>query len=130
MNGLIMFIPGYLLWHYTRAIKDFFKVSGNFIWFFYHFFSIPVLFGTLVTPFRRMEEKYKKELNIEAFFEALIVNIIMRIIGALSRATVILVGIIAILLTIVSSVALFIVWLLLPLLVPTFFLLGIVGINI
>ncbi|MCK5060047.1 MAG: hypothetical protein KAR00_02805 [Candidatus Pacebacteria bacterium] len=130
MSGFVTFIPHYLVWHYTRAIKDFFKVFRNFIWFFYHFFSIPVLARTLFSPFRRMGEQYKEGLDIEAFFETFVVNTLMRIVGVVARIFVIGAGIVTIVLAVVLGIALFGVWILLPAFVPTLFLMGITGINI
>ena len=125
-----MFVPSYLMWHYTSAIKDFLKVSGNFVWFFYHFFSIPVLVETFFSPFKRMGEQYKKGFDIGAFLGTFVVNTLMRIVGVISRTLVIGVGIVTIILVVTLSLALFGVWLILPALVPTLFLMGIIGINI
>ena len=60
-----------------------------------HFFSISTLLGTLFSPWKRLKEDYKKGLDIAEFFTSLAVNILMRILGAIMRSVVILVGLFA-----------------------------------
>lgn len=115
----------YFYWHYTRALSDFFRVWGNFFWFFWYFFSIGLLLGTLFSPLQRLDEQYKKGLYPEQWFETFVVNSLMRLTGAVVRLVLIAIGIVALLATAVFGVGFFIAWLLVPVLVAATFIGGI-----
>lgn len=106
----------YLRWHYTRALGDLAMIAGNFLWFVYEFFSIPLLLRTLVVPFRRITETPQRTLDISAWFAAKIVNTLMRLVGAVVRLWVIALGCISLCgVTLLSGIA-FCLWLAAPLL--------------
>lgn len=115
----------YLIWHYTEALADWWRIVGNFIWFFFHMFSVGLLLRTLFSPFKRMEEKRKKgSLEFEDWGGAIIVNLLMRLIGFLVRSIIIVVGLVFILFTIIIGLATFILWLILPALVAFLLVFG------
>ena len=116
MNA-IEFLPRYFFWHYTRAFKEIWGIWMNYLWFFNHFFSIPLLFRTLFSPWQRITEEYKKGLDIEDWAESFIVNVLMRIVGAVMRLVVICVGVLFLLITFIIGVLIFVVWPLFPLVV-------------
>lgn len=108
----------YLVWHYSEALADWWRIIGNFVWFFFHMFSIGLLLRTLFSPFKRMQEERKKgSLKFEDWGGAIIVNLLMRLIGFLIRLMIIVVGIIFILFTILVGAAALLLWLVLPALV-------------
>jgi hypothetical protein len=109
------FLVDYIVWHYGRSIQDFLTVWSNYVWFLYNFFSIPLLLKTLFSPWRRMNEQSKVGFNMEAFFEKVMANFIVRIIGFGLRVFVIVSGCIAIFLTFIGGFAFFIIWVTLPL---------------
>jgi hypothetical protein len=117
----------YLQWHYGMAVRDVLRVWSNFLWFFYTFFSITLLAKTLFQPFRRLDEGYKKGFYPSAWAEQFGVNLLMRFVGALLRLTLIFVGLVAIILTILGGALFFFAWLLAPLLVV---LLTIAGVTL
>lgn len=112
----------YFKWHYGEGVASLVNIIGNFVWFFYEFFSIPLLLKTYFMPFHRLNEAYRKGFNIESWFETLVVNIMMRFVGALLRTVLITLGIFFILLTIGIGVCFFVAWLLAPFLL--FFLIS------
>ena len=112
----------YLRWHYSDGIFDLVGVIRNFLWFFYEFFSIPLLLKTLFVPFNRIKEEHQKGFNPALWAQELLVNTLMRVVGALLRVLTILIGIIIELLTLISGFAFVIIWLCVPLLV--IFLIG------
>lgn len=125
---MLAFVPQYLFWHYTRALREMFAVFGNFFWFLYHFFSIPLLLKTFFSPFERLGEEYKKGLNMEALLGTFVINMVMRIVGIVVRALVVLAGFSALLLLCLVYAGAFLVWLAAPLLVPFLLIAGFIGV--
>ena len=117
MKALIL-LTRYLIWHYSEALADWWRIVGNFIWFFFHMFSIGLLLRTLFSPFKRMEEERKKgSLKFEDWGGAIIINLLMRLIGSLVRSVIIIAGIIFIIFIIFIGATAFLLWLILPALV-------------
>ncbi|MFZ2523178.1 MAG: hypothetical protein WAW92_02215 [Minisyncoccia bacterium] len=104
-------LPYYLAWHYTTAFSDMMNIWKNFFSFLYEFFSIPLLIRTLFSPWRRMKEDYGR---IEDFFGNLVVNTMMRLVGAVIRIIFILMGLTSLLFCALVGVALFVFWVALP----------------
>jgi len=127
MSPFVIF-PYYLAWHYTFAIRDFLGIWGNMIWFTYKYFSIPVLLKTLFSPFKRLREYSKNGLDIGSFFEALVVNIVMRLVGFILRSSVIFIGIISLIASVLLGLVAFFVWLALPALIIFLMVTGLVGV--
>ena len=114
MKGILL-IPYYLRWHYGPALKNALAIISNIIWFLWHFFSIGILSKTLFAPWERLQEKREKGLNIEGFLGTLLLNTVMRLVGAIVRLIFILIGLVSILATIIASAIFLCVWLVLPL---------------
>lgn len=111
-----MLFPAYLSWHYSAALLALFNIWRNFVWFTYHFFSIGLLTRTLFSPWRRLGEDYKKgSLDVESWFETLVVNTLMRAVGVLVRLAVIIFGSLALVLITIAILPALVAWLFLPL---------------
>ena len=104
----------YLYWHYVLAWRDGFRIYRDLLWFVGHFFSIPTLIKTWLSPWRRLGETYQGGLDPEAWFSALLVNLLMRVVGALARTILILIGLLTWLVTALAGVVMAAVWLVLP----------------
>jgi len=107
----------YFLWHYTHAFRGIVTVWFNFLWFFYNFFSVGLLFKTFFSPWHRISEPYRPHsgaINIIDVASALLVNITMRIIGAMVRFFVICIGLFVLMFVFVSGVLFFIFWIFVP----------------
>lgn len=112
------FAMTYFFWHYSRALFNIVTIWKNFMWFTYHFFSIPTLTRTLLSPWRRLSEEYSSDgFDIEEYAAAFAVNFMMRLLGAVMRTGVIIIGIIALILLFVFGVVFTAVWLLMPLVI-------------
>jgi hypothetical protein len=122
-----LFLTQYALWHYGRSMRSLFSTWGNFLWFTYNFFSIPLLLRTLFSPFQRIGEEYKHGLDLGAIFSTLLVNTLMRCVGAFARTIIIAMGIVFLAFVAVSGAMLFVAWVLLPCIILAFLLLGIHG---
>lgn len=121
---MMLFAVYYIRWHYSQALFDLIGIVRNFIWFFYEFFSIPLLLQTLFSPFHRLGERYTHKLDLGKIAEAFIVNTLMRLVGFLLRTFLIVIGIFFILLTFVLGLFFFIAWVLAPLLLVFLVLYG------
>lgn len=119
------FFRAYFSWHYTSAFREAFVIWKNFLVFFYDFFSISLLFKTFFSPWRRLDEDKPGILNIQDFISVLIINTLMRLVGAIARFFVITIGLCTLALTLILEALFFMVWLLLPLLVPALLITGI-----
>jgi hypothetical protein len=114
----ISVIGHYFVWHYGRAISELTKIYRNLIAFTFNFFSVPTLVASYFAPWRRMGEDYpEKSVDLFDYFSVFLVNLIMRIVGLFMRTIVIILGMMATLLVIISYPLLLIFWIVLPFLV-------------
>lgn len=119
-------IPVYFFWHYTRAWQDIARLYSNFAWFLYHFFSIRILLGTFLSPWKRLHEGRKEaEAGIIGAF---LINSITRIVGALIRSVTISAGILSLVFLTIVFVLVLALWLFMPFVVLFLLLSGITGI--
>ncbi len=116
----------YLLWHYTTAWSDLIRLYTNAVWFFWHFFSIRILVGTLLAPWHRLREASSKETA--GFLGSLIINLILRMIGFVARTVIILSGFLTLVLFSLFSLAFFALWLVLPIVALGLVLNGFIGV--
>lgn len=114
----------YILWHYTKAWKDFLRVMENYLWFVGNYFSINLLLGTLFAPWRRLHESGGKGTK-ESFLGAFLINTLMRFVGFGARLFIIISGAFSLLLIIALGFVAAIAWLLLPVIVFLLFFAGV-----
>lgn len=116
-------IGTYTLWHYSHAVKALIAIWRNFIFFFYHLFSLPLLVRTLFAPWRRLAQPYPDVFDAGEIFGTFITNTLMRIVGAVLRLVFIIIGTTALVVTGIVGIAACVLWLAAPFLV----LAGIIG---
>jgi hypothetical protein len=104
----------YLSWHYGQAYRDIYHVWMNFLWFCFNFFSINELFGSLLEPWKRMGEEYPKGLDLAKIAQTLIVNILMRFVGAMVRLLVIAIGLGLSTIVFLLGLAILLLWTVMP----------------
>ena len=122
--GIVFF--EFFEWLYGEGVPEFLKAWKNLHWFFYHFFSVPLMFRSLFQPLKRLKEKYGRGFDPEKFFENLAINTIMRIAGFLIRIIFLaLAGIFQILVFILGSVF-FALFLTAPIFIPASILIGLI----
>jgi len=105
----------YLSWHYTRAYVAIWRIVNNSIWFFYHFFSIPLLLKTLFHPWKNIVEKKKQGFDMNHIAERVAVNGLMRIVGIIIRLVTVTIGICFCIATFISGLVFTIFWFCAPL---------------
>ena len=104
----------WLLWHFYEMPKFLLSVWRNYLLFGLNYFSIPLLVKTLFSPWRRYNWIYPKGFDVKEFFNTLISNTFSRILGAICRIVLIVVGAIAQFFIFVIGIAVIILWFLIP----------------
>lgn len=122
---IVLLIPEYLLWHYTAALRLCLNIVSNFVWFTYHFFSVPILLKSFFSPLKKVDEKYRSSFRHSLPIETIIEELISRLIGLVFRTSVIFFGVGLSAMVALIGLAFFAVWFLLPLLVAVFVFEGI-----
>lgn len=112
-------------WYYTGATKSLLRIWRDFIIFVREYYSIPLLLRTLFAPWRKDITRRPRGLDIKKLFEAFTFNLISRSIGFVVRFFTVIVGLICLLGVIILGFLAFIIWLVLPVLLIFFVLLGI-----
>lgn len=115
----------YLLWHYSRAFYELFHVWMNFIWFVVHFFSIPQLMRSWISPWKRMTEERGNKWSLEDLFSFIIIGLISRVIGFILRTVVISIGLFCLFIIVVGGFLTLIFWVAAPLIIILLFGFGI-----
>ncbi len=122
----LLFLPYYIHWHYRRAVKGIADLTFNFIWFWWHFFSIGLMLKTLFSPWQRLHETKHKTLDLEEISSVFLINTVMRLVGFVVRATFVIIGLVLIILTALVGVCVLVMWLVLPITIIFFLVLGVV----
>jgi len=113
-----LFLYEYISWHYGLGIKEFLRAWLNIHWFWGHFFSMSVLAQSFFKPFHRMRESYGRAFEPAKIFETLIVNMMMRVVGVMIRSVFLAAGILVEGATFILGTALFVLFLLSPIMIP------------
>ena len=120
-----MILAEFILWHYTQGFRELFRAWMSIQRFFVQFFSLPLLFKTFFTPYRRMYEKRNRGFDAENFLEIVTINLVTRIVGILIRVILIAVGVVIECIVFVVGFSFFILALLAPVAVPALFVIGV-----
>jgi hypothetical protein len=107
-------VRDYTIWHYSTALVSFVRLYKNFWWFTVQFFSIPQLAGSLFAPFKRITEPRGKLLDIEGWIGFIIINLISRLIGLVTRLTIMCVGLVCLTLLCLLAIIWYGIWLAAP----------------
>jgi ATP-dependent Clp protease ATP-binding subunit ClpC len=105
----------YFYWHYTKGIKSFLIIWRNFIRFFWRYSPISFLARTLFYHWHRDISFRGPGFDIKEFFRILLFNIFSRLMGAIARSAVIIIGLAVEVATFIFGVLFFLIWLILPL---------------
>lgn len=112
-------------WYYSGAIKSLLNIWKNFIIFVREYYSIPLLLRTLFHPWRRDITKYGRGFSIKNFFETLAFNLISRGLGFFVRLVTVVIGLVCLIGVIALGIVAFILWLVLPVILLFFIVIGI-----
>ena len=104
----------YLIWYFFDVPKEVLRGWKNFLLFNLNYFSLPLLFKTLFSHWRQYKWGYGRGFDAWRYFETFFSNLISRVLGAIMRTFLILIGILTEILIFISGLILFLGWLLLP----------------
>lgn len=105
----------YFYWHYAIAPGAILELSRNYLIGTWHRFLISTHFRTLLSPWHRTRPSdLSKTQNIGDKIMNMVIDFYIRILAAIVRLTIILVGLIAEIVIIAVFTALLVVWLLWP----------------
>lgn len=116
MSGSLYFLTTYLRWYYTDALKSLLRLTRDYTFLTWRFFSVPELLRTLFKPWRRLHEEYQDSFDPEAILSTFLVNSLMRFVGAVARLAISAIGVLSVLVVLLLGITSFLVWVLLPLL--------------
>jgi len=113
----------YFPWHYTIALSTLLTIFRNLLFFLYHFFSIPQLFKTLFSPWKKETVRYEGPgFNLGKYFEVLIFNLLSQIIGGVVRTLTIFFGLFTSFFFLLASFLILAIFLVLPFVSLPFYL--------
>ena len=105
------------IWYFFEMPNNILKGWGNFILFNLNYFSVGMLIKTFLSPWRRYGYSQGKGFDIGNFLEVQLSNLIFRILGAVIRSFLIIIGVLSETLIIFIGLILFLLWLFLPFLI-------------
>jgi|SRR3989344_3083776 len=114
-------VIAWLAWHFYQMPKFLIVVWNNYFSFGADFFSVPLLLSTLFSPWRRYKWRYPKGFNLGEYFSAFISNLFSRIVGAMVRMMLVVVGFLLLVFIGIAGAVLIIAWIAIP-----FFLVGLI----
>lgn len=115
----------YFIWHYGEGLTGVIRAALNALTGFLNYFSILELARTLFSPWHRVSEAYGRGFDPNRFFAIFAGNLISRVLGAMVRSVVVVVGLGVSLGALIGGVLFAAAWLLAPLLIPLLFLWGV-----
>lgn len=101
-------------WHFYEMPKLLFLVWKNYLYFGLNYFSVPLLFLTLFSPWKKYKWRYPKGFDIGEYFGTFISNVFSRLIGAICRLFLIIFGVIAQIFIFTLGAAVILFWFLMP----------------
>jgi len=120
-NNQNIFIT-WLIWHFYEMPKFLLGVWKNYILFALNYFSVPFLLKSLFAPWRKYKWNYPKGFAVGEFFSTLISNAISRILGALVRIVLIVIGILFQIFVIFAGLMIVFLWIAIPFIIIAGFL--------
>lgn len=104
----------WFFWHFYEMPKFLLGVWKNYILFALNYFSLPLLLKSFFSPWKKYRWNYPNIVNFGEFVGTFISNVFSRLLGALMRAVLIIVGIVFQVFVIFVGLIIFLLWLLVP----------------
>jgi hypothetical protein len=104
----------WIVWHFYEMPGFLLEVWKNYLAFATHYFSIPLLLATLLSPWRRYRWNYPRGFNIGEYAGIFISNVFSRIIGAVCRLALVAAGMVFQLIIFFIGLAVLLLWVGMP----------------
>jgi len=114
----------YVKWHFLDAPRALAQGWGNILWFNTNYFAVGLLLKTLFAPWKGITWQKNRGFNLGNVAEVAFSNIISRLIGAVVRTPIIILGLLGTVSIFFVGIALLLFWFLLPVLIPVTFVYG------
>jgi len=104
----------YFVWHFYDQSKAILKAWKNFLLFNLNYFSVPILIKTFFYHWRQYKWYYPRGFDIPVYLEVFFSNLISRVLGAIMRSFLIVIGLFLEIFIFFGGAILFFGWLILP----------------
>ena len=104
----------WFLWQFYEVPRFLLQVWNNYFLFAANLFSLSLLLKTFFAPWRRYNWRYPKAFDVGEFFNTLISNIFSRILGAVMRTVLIIIGILFQIFVVIAGLVILVGWILIP----------------
>jgi len=104
----------YLVWHFFDTPQGILRAWRNCLKFNLNHWSVPLLLKTWFSPWRRYRSSYGKGFSFGKYFEVFTFNMTSRVIGAIMRTVLIIMGLVAEILVFFAGAIVLLAWLVLP----------------
>ena len=116
----------FLTWFFVKAPGNILNTGRDFLVWGWRFFSIGYFLPRLFAPWHRDITGYGRGFDLQRWIKVWSWNLISRLIGAVMRLIVMGIGLMAEIFLILATIFVFVFWLVIPFLIPAFFVIGIV----
>ena len=107
----------YLVWHFFDLPKEILKAWKNFLLFNLNYFSVFLLLKTFFSHWRKYQWSYGRGFDLKIYLETFFSNFVSRILGAIIRSFLIVIGLLVELFIFLAGLFVFVFWLFLPFLI-------------
>lgn len=114
----------FLMWHFYEVPKAILRAWGNFLVFYWNYFSVATLFRTFFSHWRRYIDSYGRGFDPGVYLMTFLSNMVSRILGAIVRLAAIIVALFVECLALAAGFFIFALWVLLPFILILGFLTG------
>lgn len=104
----------WFFWHFIEVPKSIISGWKNFLKFNLNYFSIFDLLLSLLSPWKGDTASYGRGFDAKRYLDTFLGNMISRILGAIIRAVIIVIGIVFFAATFLIGLAVLLVWIFLP----------------
>ena len=118
-------IFSFLFWQFIAMPKKILKGWENFLLFCLNYFSVPQLLKTLFSHWRRMKDSYGRSFDPKVYLNAFVGNVISRVIGAIIRTVIIIVGLVFTGIALIGGAMVLVFWIFLPVFLVTGFFISV-----
>ena len=114
---MVNVIIQYIEWHFVDQPKAILRAWKNFLLFNLNYWSIVLMLKTFFSPWRKYKYAREKGFDIKNYFEVLCFNVFSRIMGAIMRTILIIIGVLTEIFIFFAGIIVLLTWLFLPILI-------------